>query len=227
MQNPHRLLAALFAFALAACASPGTPPGEAVPGDPTPGAVNPPAAAPTVAIDEERALGGRGARIVLIEFADYQCPYCRTFHMGAFLDIKRAYVDTGLVRYFYKDFPLPGHAHAMDASVAAHCAGAQGKYGSMQDRLYEEQARLGEELYTELAAALALDAKQFQACMRGAPARQAVERDLREARALGVKATPTFMLGRIENGRVVVQRIAEGAAPFESFAREIEALLVR
>lgn len=179
---------------------------------------------PVVPVDSKRGRGSGSAALALIEFADYQCPYCRSFHLGILPKLKAAYIDTGKIRYFYKDFPLPNHAHAFDAAVAAHCARTQGRYWQMQERLYAEQARLGEALYAELGEALELDMSRFNSCRGSAQARAAVKRDAYEGRRLGVRGTPSFVLGRLEGDRVVVERLATGAPAFEDFAREIEAL---
>ncbi|SRR5581483_8948642 len=177
-----------------------------------------------VRVDANRALGSASAKVAIVEFGDYQCPYCRAFHVGTLPQLQTAYIDTGKVRYFYKDFPLSIHEHAFGASVAAYCAGAQGRYWQMQELLYAEQARLGVELYGELAGELKLDPERFQACRKSAAARGAVRRDVGEGRDLGINATPSFILGYIEQDRVVVKRTAAGAPSFEVFAKEIEAL---
>jgi len=184
-----------------------------------------PLAPPVVAVDPRRALGSADARVAVVEFADYQCPYCRSFHLNALPRLKERYIDTGRVRFYYMDFPLAHHAHALGASVAAYCAGRQSRYWDMQQRLYAEQAHLGDALYTRLAAELGLDAERFEACRRSNEARAAVERDLLEGRRLGVRGTPTFIVGRIVGGGVKVERMAFGVPTFETFAEELELLL--
>ncbi|MBI3897985.1 MAG: DsbA family protein [Gammaproteobacteria bacterium] len=176
-------------------------------------------------LDGERSLGSPSAKLVLIEFADYQCPYCRRFHVGTLPKLQRAYIDTGVLRYFYKDLPLPMHAQAFPASVAAYCAGVQGQYWPMHEQLYEDQARLGDALFDEIARKLGLDMDRFKACrQKDSEATPVVRRDMREARTMGINATPTFVLARIEAGRVVVKRVSSGSPSFEVFAKEIEAL---
>lgn len=180
---------------------------------------------PAVRVDPNRALGSPAATIAVVEFGDYQCPYCRGFHVGTLPKLDAAYVQTGKVRYFYKDFPLPMHKSAVPASVVAYCAGAQDRYWQMHDLLYAEQARLGESLYKELAEELKLDMTRFEACRHSRRAQVAVYRNLNDGRALGVSGTPSFVLGRVEGDHVVVQRMATGAPAFEVFARELDALL--
>lgn len=178
----------------------------------------------TLRVDDVRSLGSPTATLALVEFGDYQCPYCRDFDIQTLPQIVRAYVEKDKVRYFYRDFPLSKHPEAFRASVVAHCAGEQGRYWETHRRLYANQQRLGEALYTELMQTPGVDRARFKECRDGQAARRAVQQDIAEARAIGVRLTPTFALGRIENGRVVVERIAEGVFPLAVFEREIEAL---
>jgi protein-disulfide isomerase len=231
--NPHfssimsRLAVLLGCLALVGC----TPPAAVKTGDAYRDAhvmreaVPPKLSLPSLSVDPARARGSAEAQIAIVEFGDYQCPYCRSFHVGTLPKLERAYVETGKVRYFYLDFPLRTHAHAFGAAVAARCAGAQGRYWEMQDLLYAEQARLGEALYVELADELKLDAAAFRACLRSDAAARAVRRDVAEGFRIGVNATPSFLLGRIEGDRITVQRVASGAPDLDTFAREIDALL--
>ena len=197
---------------------------SAIQRDEPPSVITPEPAEPFVRIDSARGLGGSAARIAIVEFADYQCPYCRAFHVGTLPKLHEGYVETGKVRYFYRDFPLSMHEHAFSAAVAAQCAGDQGRYWQMQELLYAEQARLGEDLYEELATELNLDANRFKACLRSEKAGRAVRGDLAEGRRVGVNGTPTFIIGYIEHDRVLIKRTAVGAPNFETFAKEIDAL---
>ena len=195
---------------------------SAVQGRPPPAIA--PRAAPAVRVDARRALGSADAPLAIVEFADYQCPYCRRFHFAMLPRLRAEFVDTGKVRYFYKDFPLPNHEHAFGASVAAHCAGEQGRYWEMVDSLYGGQARLGRELYRALALKLGLDARRFGECLGAQASQHAVRADVAEARRLGVRATPTFVIGRLRGDRVLVERMASGIPTFEQFAQELELL---
>lgn len=178
----------------------------------------------TVRVDASRGLGSPSATLAIVEFGDYQCPYCRSFHVGTLPKLQQSYINTGKVRYFYKDFPLKNHTHASGASVTAHCAGAQQRYWQMHDRLYAEQARLGPGLYEELIKELKLDVEGFKACVRSNAVREAIEGDVSDGRAIGITATPSFVLGVIQKDQVVVKRVAAGAPPFEAFVKEIESL---
>lgn len=181
-----------------------------------------------VRVSADHALGSPTAMIAIVEFGDYQCPYCRAFHTGTFVKLRSAYIDTGKARYFYKDFPLTRiHAHAFSASVAAYCAGAQRRFWQMQDLLYANQARLGDALYAKLARDLKLDGARFDVCSRSPAARAAVYRDFKDGRRLRITGTPTFLLGRVDGDSVIVERIATGTPAFDVFARELDALARR
>lgn len=225
--------AATLSVWLAACASPpaptvaaGGPPAQTEPPatavSPKPAPATPPAG---LTLDDMHTLGNRKATLALIEFADLQCPVCRRFHLETLPQIKKTYIDTGKLRYVYKEFPLPNHPQAMPASIAAYCAGVQGKYFPMQVRLYEQQQRLGPALYTQLAKTLGLDLGKFDACLKDDAAQAAVDRDVIEGDRLGVDVTPTFILARVENGRVSIVSVGRGIAPYQAFETEIDALL--
>jgi protein-disulfide isomerase len=179
---------------------------------------------PFVRVDAARALGSSSATVAIVEFADYQCPYCRGFHVGTLPKLHESYIETGKVRYFYLDFPLSIHEHAFGAAVAARCAGEQGQYWQMQELLYAEQARLGRDLYPELAAELNLDAERFKTCLGAGTYSGAVRGDLAEGRRVGVSGTPTFIIGYVQKDRVLIKRTAVGAPSFEVFVRELDAL---
>lgn len=229
------LLLGYLSLLVVACAQPGA--GESgAPGrqriEAATGGARPPAALvrpslPVVSVDDTRALGADDARVAVVEFADYQCPYCRVFHATLLPKLREAYIDTGKVRYFYLDLPLRQHRQAFAASVAARCAGQQGKFWPMHERLYVNQATLNQAPFVKLATELELDVMRFRACMGSQDAHRAVQRDMLEARRAGVTATPTVVLGRIEGNRVTVERMAPGTPAFEEMAREIEALLAK
>jgi protein-disulfide isomerase len=181
-------------------------------------------AEPVVRIDPSRGLGSPSATIAIVEFGDYQCPYCRAFHVSTLPKLHEVYVKTGKVRYFYKDFPLSNHQHAFGASATAYCAGRQKRYWQMQELLYTEQARLGPELYNELVKELGLNIEEFKACLRSDAVGVAISGDVADGRSVGINSTPSFVLGIIREDQVVVKRMAAGAPSFEVFAKEIESL---
>jgi protein-disulfide isomerase len=163
-------------------------------------------------------LGKESAKIVVAEFTDYQCPFCKKFGLTTFPKLKQEYVDTGKVRYVVRDFPLAFHAEAKSAAVAALCAGQQQRYWEMKTRLFEHQAEYGRALYLRLAGELKLDAGRLGQCLDDPRMAEAVARDVAYGNSLGVQATPTFVIGRIEGGEVKDVKAVSGAMAFEAFA---------
>lgn len=163
-------------------------------------------------------LGKDTAKIIVAEFTDYQCPFCKKFGLTTFPKLKRDYVDSGKVQYVVRDFPLAFHAEAKSAAVAALCAGQQQRYWEMKTRLFEHQAEYGRPLYLRLAGELKLDAGRYGRCLNDPRMAEAVARDVAYGNRLGVQATPTFIIGRVEGGEVRDVKAVSGAMAFEAFA---------
>ena len=181
------------------------------------------ASLPQLGLGDAHRLGNPQATIGIVEFSDYQCPYCRGFQQQLYPRLKKEYVDSGVVQFIHKDLPLTRiHPQAMPAALAAECAGAQGRFWEMHDALYENA--LDPALYAGLARRLGLDTEKFSAC-RGNPASErSIWRDVAEARRLGISGTPSFLIGRIDGNTLTVVRMSQGAPSFEAFAHEIEVL---
>ncbi len=157
-------------------------------------------------------LGQDDAPVTLIEFGDYECPYCQVWHAEVLPLIRQKYRDQ--VRLVYVDFPLTEiHAQAFLAAEAAHCAGAQGHYWPFHDALFTRQAELGQALYPTLAKELALDPAALTACLEAGTYAERVRQGILTAYDLGFNGTPAFVI----NGQPLV-----GAQPFEVFQQIIE-----
>jgi protein-disulfide isomerase len=174
---------------------------------------------------EPMALGRADAPLALVEFSDYQCPYCARFHAIVLPRLKSEYIDTGKLRLLFKDLPLSMHREALPAARAARCASAQGKFWPMNEALFANQRRLGPDLYDRLARGLALDVEAFTACLTNPLTEKMVQRDMNDARRLHINATPSFVLGRYDGERMQVVREAHGFVDFEILARELDAQL--
>jgi protein-disulfide isomerase len=174
-----------------------------------------------------RVKGPAEAAITLVEFTDYQCPFCARHVRDTWPKIDAEYVQTGKIRYVMLDLPLESiHKQAFKAAEAANCAGDQGKYWEMHDRLFENAKAL--EPWSAHAQALALDVAAFDACMASDKHAPEVRRDMEEARKVGITGTPGFFLARREPGpgsRVRTIAQIRGARPFEDFKAEIEKAL--
>jgi protein-disulfide isomerase len=182
-------------------------------------------APPRVSLDNDPRLGKADAKIGIVEFSDYECPYCLGFYAQVFPLLMKEYVDTGIAQFIRKDLPLTQiHPQAMPAALAAACAGDQGKYWEMHKALYANQQHLAPALYPELARRLGLDEAKFSACLKDPRQERGILRDMTEARQLGINGTPSFALGKIEGNTLTVMRLAKGAPDFNAFAQEIEKL---
>ncbi len=159
--------------------------------------------------------GPATAPITIVEYSDYECPYCGRV-TPTLEKLRAAYPET--VRLVFKDFPLPNHAKAPKASEAAHCASEQGKYWEMHDRLFANQQALEVPELKQHAVALGLQAATFDQCLDSGKHAGIVAADLDEGRKLGIESTPTLFV----NGRPIV-----GAQPFEFFVAVIEEELAR
>ena len=174
------------------------------------------------------AKGAAEAKVAVIEFTDYQCPFCAR-HAGATLAaIENDYVQSGKVRYVLRDFPIASiHPQAAKAHQAAYCAGDQGKYWDMHRQLFANQRKLGALDLLGYAQGLGLEAKAFESCMDGGKYAGAVEKAFADGEKGGVTGTPTFFLGLIDpaTGTVKVTRRIRGAHPYVVFKEAIESLL--
>ena len=178
---------------------------------------------PSVSLDNSPMLGSDTAKIGIVEFSDYECPYCRTSQTQLLPQVKKEYIDTGVVRYVHKDYPLVSiHTQAAPAAIAAQCAHAQGRFWDMHQALFAN--RLRDALYPELARQLKLDEQNFSACLKDAAPREAIYRDVQEARRLGISGTPSFIVGRIEGNKLTVTGVSRGMPSFEAIIQQVEAL---
>jgi protein-disulfide isomerase len=170
-------------------------------------------------------LGEPTAGIGIVEFSDFECPFCRRFHATVHPLLKQEYIDTGKVQMIFRDMPLDFHPRARGAALAANCAGEQGQYWNMVDALFDAQERLGDELYRELAGKFGVDMGRYQSCLQDAASDQAIEQSLREAAAFGIDGTPTFLIGRVEGERLVDAHVVVGAQPYPALAQVIDSFL--
>jgi len=154
--------------------------------------------------------GPAGAPVEIVEFSDFQCPFCLRAHPTV-TQVLSTYGDR--IRFVYRNYPLPNHPNAWPAAEAAACAGEQGKFWEYHDRLFDNQSKLGEADLKQHAAALALDTAKFDACVDSHKYKSDVDADVAAGEEAGVSGTPAFFI----NGRQL-----DGAQPFETFKRVID-----
>jgi protein-disulfide isomerase len=164
--------------------------------------------------------------VAIIEYADFECPYCGEYERKTVPRLLSDYIETGKVKLFYRDLPLPMHARALPAARAARCAGEQGKFWEMHDSLFAKQNALSAPAVLERAQTLGLDKEKFTECLSSEKYTADIQKSVSEAQKMGVDGTPTFFLGVVEpSGDVTVEKRLQGAAPFDVFKTEIDALL--
>lgn len=170
-------------------------------------------------ISNSYGIGDPNAPIVLIEYTDFQCPFCSRHYEQTFNQIKEQYVDKGLVYYVFKDFPLTSiHPQAVAAAEAARCAGDQDAFPQMHAKLFSSQSEWAgnenvNEFFVNYAGDLGLDVETFKTCLYSGQHESAIMQDLDEGAQLGVNGTPAFFI----NGYSM-----SGAQPFQVFEQAFE-----
>jgi len=170
------------------------------------------------------AMGRSDAPLTLVEFTDYQCPYCRRFQAQTFPLLKKNYIDTGQLRFVVRDLPLEFHSAARPAAEAAHCAGEQGKFWEMHQALLSGEDALSEAGIDRRAHAVGLDLGRLHACMKANRYEAAIAHNIATADGLGIRGTPAFFLGRMVQGTLEGE-VAEGAIPWTDFDATLKELL--
>ena len=179
-----------------------------------------------ISADNDPIIGNPDAPITLIEFSDFQCPFCARFHIQTLPTIMEEYIEKGTVKLVFRDFPIQSiHPNAVPASVAAECANEQGKFKQMHDILFEKQNEWSNletvyaiELFNQYSEQINLEQEQFSSCLSTAKYVKEIQNDLNDGRTYGVTGTPGFFIGNQEIGFVELK----GAQPFESFKKIID-----
>ncbi|HXE63639.1 MAG TPA: thioredoxin domain-containing protein [Bryobacteraceae bacterium] len=174
----------------------------------------------TLKLDGEPSRGSDTAPVTIVEFTDYECPFCRQFEKTTLPELLRKYVDTGKVRIVVHDFPLNIHVKAMPAAEAAHCAGVQGKFWPMHDSLFSQPGDLSTADLVARAGAMKLNVNNFRKCLATGAQRGEIDKQMKTASNLQIVATPSFLIGRTASD-VVDGAIITGAQPLSAFEAKI------
>ena len=166
------------------------------------------ASAIDVSVDDDPVLGNEDALVTIVEFSDFQCPFCKKANDEALSLVKENYVKTGKVKLVFRDFPLEFHPEAEVAALAAECADEQGKFWEYHDVLFANQDSLGDANYKVWAEELGLDTEQFNDCYKSLKYLDEVRSDLVDGQKYGVSGTPAFFV----DGRLI-----SGAQPYSVF----------
>ena len=168
--------------------------------------------------DDDPFLGEKDAPVTIIEFSDYECPFCERFYQQTLSQIESMYIKTGKVKFVYRDFPLGFHQQAEPAAIAANCAGEQEKYFEYHDIIFSNGGAGGKSSadYKRWAQELSLNVAKWEACLSDPAQKQEIRKDLADGSAAGISGTPGFII----NGKLI-----SGAQPFSVFQQVIDAEL--
>jgi len=179
----------------------------------------------TIGITGDPSMGSETAPVTIVEFSDFECPYCKQFHNETLPKLKKAYIDTGLVRFIHKDLPLPFHEHAQQAATAARCAQEDGKYWEAYEALFSQQNCLDCKGPIPVVATTGVNQRALEQCSKYKEIAQAVTINTSEAELNGIRATPTFVIGpsskSLHKGKVI-----EGAIPWAELQKIVKKALL-
>jgi len=177
--------------------------------------------------DDDPVEGSKEAKVTIVEFSDFQCPYCGKFYENAYQDILKDYINTGKAKLVFRDLPLDFHPGAMPAALAANCAREQGgdaAYFKMHDKLFADQKALFTDTtkidttLKQVAAQLGLSSEAFASCYDSKKFQAEIEKDMNDAAGVGIRGTPAFVI----NGEYI-----SGAQPYANFKAAIDAALAK
>jgi protein-disulfide isomerase len=182
-----------------------------------------------ISADNDPIIGNSNALITIIEFSDFQCPFCAKFHIQTLPKIMEEYIKDGKVKLVFRDFPIQSiHSNALLASAAAECANEQGKFKEMHDKLFENQNEWNSKntdnviiLFNQYSLEMEIEEEKFDSCLRNGKYIKEIQKDLDDGRAYGISGTPGFFIGNDEIGFIELK----GAHPFENFKGIIETQL--
>lgn len=171
-----------------------------------------------VSVDDDAVLGNKDAPVTIIDFSDYECPFCGRFYEQTLPQIKSDYIDKGKVKLVYRDFPLSFHQNAQKAAEAAECAGEEGdeEYYKMHDKLFGQGVAGGVSTFKQYAKEIGIDTGKFNSCLDSGKMASEVQKDFNDGQSYGVQGTPAFFV----NGKLI-----SGAQPFANFQQVIESEL--
>lgn len=185
-----------------------------------------------VSVDDDPILGDKKAKVTLIEFSDYECPFCKKYFTDTYPQIKKDYIDTGKVKMVFRDLPLGFHQNAPKQAEAAECARKQGGdsvYFKYHDQIFTKTTSGGTGLALDqlpvMAKELGLNINKFQQCLDSGEFKSEVEKDLADAGKVGASGTPTFFIGESTNNGEIDGIKVVGAQPYIAFKTIIDELL--
>ena len=184
-------------------------------------------------VDDDPVLGDKNTPVTIIEFSDYECPFCKRHFDETLPQLIKNYVDTGKVKIVYRDFPLSFHdPMATKEAVAANCAREQGgdkKYFEFHDEIFKRTISNGNGLNDKkiqtIAKDLGLNTGKFTTCLADPAQTDEVKKDIADGTAAGASGTPTFVIGKTTSNGEIDGNLVVGAQPYAAFQAIIDPLL--
>jgi protein-disulfide isomerase len=182
-----------------------------------------------ISTGDSPVMGNPNAPVTMIEFSDFQCPFCDQFFSQTLPDVEKNYIEPGKVRLVFKNFPLVNlHPNAMTAALAGECSNEQGKFWKYHDILFRNQASWSQlnptdasKTFKQYASNIGLDTSSFNLCFDSGKYADRINKDLQDGSAYGVNGTPTFFIGNDKKGYTEL----DGAQPFSVFQQELDSEL--
>ncbi len=182
-----------------------------------------------ISIGDSPVMGNPNAPVTMIEFSDFQCPFCGEFFSQTLPDVEKRYIESGKVRLVFKNFPLENlHPNAMAAAIAAECANEQGKFWEYHNTLFENQTSWAQlsttdaaKTFKQYASESGLDANSFNSCLDSGKYADKINKDQLDGSRYGVDGTPTFFIGNDKKGYMELG----GSQPFSAFQQELDSEL--
>lgn len=166
-----------------------------------------------VEVGDSPMLGSKEAPLTIVEFTDFQCPFCSRFYTEVFPDLKKNYIDSGKARFYSMDLPLDIHQNALQAAQAGQCAGEQGQFWQMHDRMQRNPQHLELLNLIDYAQGINLDVAAFRQCLAGGKYKERILQAAREATSKGAQGTPAFVIGKSTSSGVE-GRLSIGLQPY-------------
>ena len=181
-----------------------------------------------VSIDDDPIKGDLKAPVTIVEFSDFQCPFCKRFYDQVLPSLDKEYISTGKVRLVFRDYPLEFHKNALPAAIAANCAEEQGKYWEVHNFLFEHPDKLDTASMLSSAGELNLNREKLEKCMNDKTKEAEINKDFQDGQLYGVRGTPSFFIGKTEDNKNEMTGVyIRGAQPFQVFKTEIDKLLAQ
>ncbi|MBI2596551.1 DsbA family protein [Candidatus Daviesbacteria bacterium] len=187
----------------------------------------------TTVTADDPVSGDKNAPVTLVEFSDYECPFCKRHFDQVYPQLKKDYIDTGKVKLVFRNYPLPFHdpmaTYEAQAALCAKDKGGDSAYFKFHDEMFKQTTSNGNGLskdkVRQIAADLGLNADNLVSCVEGNKFKEQVAKDISDGSAAGVNGTPSFVLGKTEKSGVVNGQLIIGAQPYSAFQSAIDPLL--